>query len=120
RHGRRDLARADRPPHPCIAPSNHPSSFATPQLSSTRAESNPNPFPSPFPFCAAAGELGLTSDRPAQRECVHESYPRSILKLSRCSCAFLYPEPSFAYNAGDPNIFFAISAGELVSDLPPP
>jgi hypothetical protein len=33
---------------------------------------------------------------------------------------FLYPEPSFAYNAGDPNIFSAISAGELVSDLPPP
>ena len=33
---------------------------------------------------------------------------------------FLYPEPSFAYNAGDPNIFSAISAGELVSDHPPP
>ena len=32
---------------------------------------------------------------------------------------FLYPEPSFAYNTGDPNIFSAISAGELVSDLPP-
>ena len=33
---------------------------------------------------------------------------------------FLYPELSFAYNAGDPNIFSAISAGELVSDHPPP
>ena len=32
---------------------------------------------------------------------------------------FLYPEPSFAYNTGDPNIFSAISAGELVSDHPP-
>ena len=73
RHGRRDLARVDRPPQPRIAPSNHPSSFATPQLSSTRAESNPNPFQSPFPFCAAVGELGLTADRPAQRESVHES-----------------------------------------------
>ena len=28
---------------------------------------------------------------------------------------FLYPEPSFTYNAGDPNIFSAISADELVS-----
>ena len=33
---------------------------------------------------------------------------------------FLYPEPSFTYNAGDPNIFSAISADELVSDHPPP
>jgi len=33
---------------------------------------------------------------------------------------FPYPEPSFAYNAGDPNIFSAISAGELASDLLPP
>ena len=33
---------------------------------------------------------------------------------------FLYPEPCFAYNTGDPNIFSAISAGELVSDLPLP
>ena len=33
---------------------------------------------------------------------------------------FLYPAPSFAYNGGDPNIFPAISTGELVSDHPPP
>ena len=33
---------------------------------------------------------------------------------------FLYPAPFFAYNTGDPNIFSAISAGELVSDHPPP
>src|SRR6185369_12122258 len=57
RHGRRDLARADQPPQPYIAPSNHPRSFSTFQLSSTRMESKPNPFPTPFPFCAAAGEL---------------------------------------------------------------
>ena len=43
--------------------------------------------PSPFPFCAAAGELGLTADRPTQRENVHESHPRSFLMLSWCSCA---------------------------------
>ena len=30
---------------------------------------------------------------------------------------FLYPEPSFTYNAGEPNISSAISAGELASDL---
>ena len=94
RHGRRDLARADRPPQPCIAPSNHPRSFSTSQLCSTRAESNPNPSPSPFPFRAAAGELGLTADRPAQRETEHESYPRSILMLSRCSCAPRSSTPS--------------------------
>ena len=86
-HGQRDLARVDQPSQPRIAPSNHPSSFATLQLSSTRAESSPNPSPSPFPFRAAAGELGLTADRPTQRETVHESYPRSFLTLSRCSCA---------------------------------
>ena len=94
RHGRRDLARADRPPQPRIAPSNHPRSFATPQLSSTHAESNPNPSPSPFPFRAAAGELGLTADRPTQRETVHESYPRSFLTLSRCSCTRRSSTPS--------------------------
>ena len=33
---------------------------------------------------------------------------------------FLHPEPFFAYNAGDPNILSAISAGELTSDLLPP
>jgi hypothetical protein len=33
---------------------------------------------------------------------------------------FPYPDPSFSYNAGDLNIFSAINAGELVSDLPPP
>ena len=33
---------------------------------------------------------------------------------------FLFPEPSFAYNAGNPNIFSALSAGELVSDRRPP
>ena len=33
---------------------------------------------------------------------------------------FLYPEPSFTYNADNPNIFSAISAGELFSDHPPP
>jgi len=86
RNGRRDLARADRPPQPYIVPSNHRSSFSTFHLRSTRAESNPIPLPTPFPFCAAAGELGLTADRPAQRESVHDSYPRCILKLTRCSC----------------------------------
>ena len=30
---------------------------------------------------------------------------------------FPYSEPSFAYNAGEPNISSAISAGELASDL---
>ena len=30
---------------------------------------------------------------------------------------FLYPEPSFTYNAGEPNISSAINAGELASDL---
>ena len=94
RHGRRDLAHADRPPQPRIAPSNHPSSFATPQLSSTRVESNPIPLPTPFPFCAAAGELGLTADRPAQRESEHDSYPRRILKLTWCSCVPYSPTPS--------------------------
>ena len=44
-------------------------------------ESNPNPFPTPFPFCAAADELRLTADRPAQRKAEHNSYPRSILTL---------------------------------------
>ena len=87
RHGRRDLARADWPPQPRTAASIHPSSFATPQSSSTCAESSPNPSPSPFPFRAAAGELGLTADRPTQRETVHENYPRSFLTLSWCSCA---------------------------------
>ena len=33
---------------------------------------------------------------------------------------FLHPEPSFTYNASNPNIFSAISADELVSDHPPP
>jgi hypothetical protein len=33
---------------------------------------------------------------------------------------FFHPEPSFTYNAGDPNIFSAISAGELDSDHHPP
>jgi len=28
---------------------------------------------------------------------------------------FLYPKPSFAYNAGDPNFTSAIDADELVS-----
>ena len=83
RHGRRDLARVDRPPQPYIIPSNHRSSFSTFQLSSTHAESNAIPLPTPFPFCADADELGLTADRPAQRESVHDSYPRRILKLSR-------------------------------------
>src|SRR6185437_1532540 len=55
RHGRRDPALADRLAQPHIAPSDHRNSFATSQLSSTRAESNPNPLPKPFPFCAAAG-----------------------------------------------------------------
>ena len=82
RHGRRDLARADRLRQPYIVPSNHRSSFSTFQLSSTRAESNPIPLPTPFPFCAAVGELVLTADRPAQRESVHASYPRRILKLT--------------------------------------
>ena len=31
---------------------------------------------------------------------------------------FLYPEPSFTYNAGDPNIFSAIDADELDSSHP--
>ena len=94
RHGRRDLARADRPPQPRIAPSNHPSNFATLQLSSTHAESSPNPSPSPFPFLAAAGELGLAADRPTQREIMHESYPRSFLTLSRCPCTRCSSTPS--------------------------
>jgi len=42
-------------------------------------ESNPNLLPTPFPFCAAAGELGLTADRLAQRESVPNSYPGRIL-----------------------------------------
>ena len=33
---------------------------------------------------------------------------------------FPYPEPSFVYDTGDPNILSAISAGELTSDLLPP
>ena len=33
---------------------------------------------------------------------------------------FPYPELSFAYNTGDPNILSAISVGELTSDLLPP
>src|SRR6185503_18953290 len=74
--------------------SDHPASFSTLQLSSTRAESNPFPFSMPFPFCAAAGDLELTADRPALRETEHDSYPRRILKLSRCSCAPCSPTPS--------------------------
>ena len=93
-HGQRDLARVDQPSQPRIAPSNHPSSFATPQLSSMRAESSPNLFPSPFPFRAAAGELGLIADRPTQRETVHESYPRRFLTLSQCSCVRRSSTPS--------------------------
>ena len=94
RHGRRDPARADRLAQPHIAPSDHRSSFATSQLSSMRAESNPNPLPTPFPFCAAAGELRLTADRPAPKETEPDSYPRSIHELTRCSCAPCSPTPS--------------------------
>jgi len=94
RHGRRDPALADRLAQPHIAPSDHRSSFATSQLSSTRAESNPNPLPKPFPFCAAAGELRLTADRPAPGKTEPDSYPRSIHELTRCSCVPCSTTPS--------------------------
>jgi hypothetical protein len=64
----------------------------------------------PFPFCAAAGELELTADRPAQKETEHYSYPKRILRA-----LFPYPEPSFAYNAGESNNRSAIDADELDS-----
>ena len=94
RHGRRDPALADRLAQPHIAPSDHRSSFATSQLSSTHAESNPNPLPKPFPFCAAAGELRLTADRPAPGKTEPDSYPRSIHELTRCSCVPCSTTPS--------------------------
>src|SRR6185369_1423448 len=94
RHGRRDPALADRLAQPHIAPSDHRNSFATSQLRSTRAESSPNLLPTPFPFCAAAGELRLTADRPAPKKTEHDSYPRSFLELTRCSCAPCSSTPS--------------------------
>ena len=94
RHGRRDPALADRLAQPHIAPSDHRNSFATSQLRSTRAESSPNLLPTPFPFCAAAGELRLTADRPAPKKTEHDSYPRSFHELTRCSCAPCSSTPS--------------------------
>src|SRR6185436_7544317 len=94
RHGRRDPALADRLAQPHIAPSDHRNCFATSQLRSTRAESSPNLLPTPFPFCAAAGELRLTADRPAPKKTEHDSYPRSFLELTRCSCVPCSPTPS--------------------------
>ena len=71
----------------------------------------------PFLFCAAAGELKLTADRPAQKKSEHYSYPRRILQLTRRSCAPCSPtpEPSFASSASEPNNRPAIDADELES-----
>ena len=47
-----------------------------------------------------------------------QELPHALAVLVRAT--FLYPEPSFTYNAGEPNISSAISPGELASDLLPP
>ena len=47
-----------------------------------------------------------------------QEHPHALAVLVRAT--FPYPEPSLAYNAGEPNISSAISTGELASDLLPP
>jgi len=68
------------------------------------------------PSAPPLASSGLTADRPNPRESKNDSYPRSFLTLSRCSCARRsYPEPSFAYTIDDLDATAAIDADELDS-----
>ena len=77
----------------------------------------PKPFPVAVPLLrrrrrarAHRGPANPEGDRARE---LPQELPHALEVLVRTT--FLYPEPSFAYNTGDPNFTSAIDAGELVS-----
>ena len=80
----------------------------------------PKPFPVAVPLLhrrrRARAHRGPASPEGERARELPQEHPHALVVLVRAT--FLYPEPSFTYNAGDPNIFSAIDADELDSVHP--
>src|SRR6185295_18025907 len=71
------------------------------------------PFPDAVPLLRrrrrARAHRGPASPEEERARELPQEHPHALAVLVRAT--FLHPEPFFAYNAGDPNILSAISAG---------